>query len=525
MKNDLPSDFADQLGLEYTNSVNVEHKKRLGQYFTPKKVASFIASQIKYDQKVVKILDPGCGVGILSCALIESLVNLHQIKEVELHAFETDLDIIPFTERVYSYLRNWLLNRKVEFKYVIATNDFITSNSKVLADKDEKSTNQYDIVIINPPYFKIGRNDERAIAAKSIIYGQTNIYSIFLMLSARLLKESGMIAFITPRSFASGSYFRLFREKFFSLITPTFFHLFESRKNTFQRDNVLQENIIICGIKKIQAIDQLMIPFSEVKDPEVVISVSSTTNDLTDSKRFLHKLSSVIDLNSKQRILHIPTSSTENEVIKVFRAWKNNLTEMGYDISTGPVVAFRSEDEILFDEELQSVPLIWLHNISKMKFNWPIAKAGKGQYIKLTKTSLPKLVANKNYVLVRRFSSKDDKSRLIACPYFSKSFDEKSRIGIENHLNYIYKFLGDLEEIELLGISGLLNSSLFDSYFRTFNGNTNVSVTDLKNIPFPDKKILLELGKVIKKKGLNKISQKFIDTQLDKLLLNVVAVN
>jgi adenine-specific DNA-methyltransferase len=153
-----------------------------------------------------------------------------------------------------------------------------------------------------------------------------------------------------------------------------------------------------------------------------------------------------------------------------------------------------------------------------MSFSWPIDRIRKEQHIKFTKATVPVLLPNKNYVLVRRFSSKDDKRRLIACPYFSKYLSSYNYIGIENHLNYIYKFLGELDELELLGISGLLNSTAFDIYFRTFNGNINVSAFDLKNIPFPKTLIIKKIGLLIKEKGLDKLSQTFIDEQVNSLL-------
>jgi len=40
-----------------------------------------------------------------------------------------------------------------------------------------------------------------------------------------------------------------------------------------------------------------------------------------------------------------------------------------------------------------------------------------------------------------------------------------------------------------VGICALLNSTLFDNYFRTFNGNINVSATEVREIPLPPLKI------------------------------------
>jgi adenine-specific DNA-methyltransferase len=106
------------------------------------------------------------------------------------------------------------------------------------------------------------------------------------------------------------------------------------------------------------------------------------------------------------------------------------------------------------------------------------------------------LIPNKNYILLRRFSSKDDKNRLIAAPYFS-NYIHSDFIGVENKVNYIYRPKGHLERNEVVGLCALLNSSLFDSYFRIFNGNVNVSATELKEMSLPPLETIQEIGDTI----------------------------
>lgn len=95
---------------------------------------------------------------------------------------------------------------------------------------------------------------------------------------------------------------------------------------------------------------------------------------------------------------------------------------------------------------------------------------------------------------MRRFSSKDDNSRLIAAPYFG-NMTSCAHVGIENKLNYIYRPKGHLNRMEVMGIAALLNSDLFDNYFRTFNGNVNVSATELREMPMPPLEVIESIGK------------------------------
>lgn len=106
--NKLPSQFADRLGVYYSQQVTSKHKKDNGQYFTPTEIVRLMASFSNYTNKSIRILDPGCGTGILTCALIEHLVEIqNDIKLIDLVAYEIDLDLNYFTHKVFTYLIKW----------------------------------------------------------------------------------------------------------------------------------------------------------------------------------------------------------------------------------------------------------------------------------------------------------------------------------------------------------------------------------------------------------------------------------
>jgi len=504
---ELPSQFADRLGVAYTSTVTNGHKKENGQFFTPFGISKFMGDLATYSKPSLNILDPGCGVLILSCSLIESLINRFPfIESISLAAYETDLNLIPFTQKAIDYLYNWTANRNIKFKCSLITEDFILANQSCFQQSnslfDEPISEIYDIVISNPPYFKISKDDKRAIIAKSIVYGQPNIYSVFLMTAARLLKSDGELIFITPRSFSSGNYFRAFRSEFFKTIKLDIIHLFDSRRDAFNRDNILQETLIMKGTKK---------RLNGFSSP-VLLTHSVGIKDLDKPSVKEYQINQLIDFDSTEKILHLPTSETDEKIIRLFKSWKGNLNKYSIQISTGPVVSFRST-KFLFekysnDENLRLVPLYQLHNTSKMQFMWPFPKKGKPQYIHSCDDSKTLLLPNKNYIFLRRFSAKDDKSRLVATPYFA-DINQAEHIGVENHLNYIYRPKGHLDRNEILGLSALLNSNLFDQYFRTFNGNINVSATELREMPLPPLEDIKEIGNQIILK--NDFSQNAVD--------------
>lgn len=490
---ELPSKFADRLGIHYTEKVTNEHKKTKGQFFTPTGIADLMSSMCDIDTSHIRILDPGCGTAILTCSLIEHLVeNNSKLNSIDFVGYETDIDLIAYSQIVLQYLKKWLSERKIDFQYLLHIEDFVLDNADAIASSEHlfiKRIEPFDVIISNPPYFKLSNDDKRTLAAKAIVSGQPNIYSFFMGVAAKLLKPSGQLIFITPRSFTSGNYFKSFREFFFSEVQLHRIHLFASRRDTFSRDNVLQETVIMKATKKVKANE----------NPQVMVSTSHGLSDIDNPtiKYFQHN--DLIDLHSKEKFLHLPTNDIEETILEIFKSWTGTLRQYDIQISTGPVVSFRAWDFIQDNFESGNVflaPLFWLHNVTKMVLTYPVPRANKGQYIRIEEQSKSLLIPNKNYILLRRFSSKDDKSRLIAAPYFS-NFIESDYIGVENKVNYIYRKSGHLERNEVVGLCALLNSQLFDSFFRIFNGNVNVSATELREMTFPPLETIKAIGNEI----------------------------
>ena len=481
---ELPSEYSDRLGTFYAKKVTQEHKKNNGQFFTPTPIAHLMASYCTSENESIRILDPGCGFGVLTCALVEHLITQNKnLKFINVVAYETDKDLVSFSNESFLYLKKWLEIKGIAFDFLLYLEDFVLDRGKALEDI-ESSHENFDVIISNPPYFKLSKNDERAIVAKRIVGGQTNIYSIFMGISSKLLKENGELVFITPRSFASGNYFKRFRGLFFSTVQLEKIHLFNSRKDTFNRDSVLQETVILKAIKT-----------NINSDSNVTISSSFGIKDINNPRVKCFSFSQLINLKSKEKILHLPTNDKEEQIFNLVNSWHDNLINFNIHISTGRVVSFRSLNFIKQNKSHKNVffaPLFWLQNINKMSIDWPIPLKNKGQFIKVEESSKSILIPSKNYILLRRFSTKDDKSRLIAAPYFC-SYYESDFIGVENKVNYIYRIDGDLEKNEVAGLSALLNSELFDTYFQIFNGNVNVSATELREMRFPS---LLDIQKI-----------------------------
>jgi len=461
---ELPSAYAYRIGQWYVSWSRLD--KALGQFLTPLAVARFMAQLIPTQTGLMRVLDPGAGIGILSCALCEVLDS-----DVELEAYEVDETLADYLDICLAYAQVWMKSKHRYLSYTVLRNDFVLTQANALNSPVEKP---FDLVISNPPYFKLTKADARARAAEQVVHGQPNIYALFMAVSAALLRPGGYSVFITPRSYAAGQYFSRFRRSFFSQMQPRAFHLFESRRNVF--NEVLQESLILLAERSTQTQD---------------VRLSSSSN--LDFSSIMRRTKAIDAILGQDGVLHLPLSERDDAITDIVRSWTGHLHQYGMEISTGPVVPFRAVNLVMPTGHVPTThaPLLWMQNIKPMSCHWPIPH--KGQYLALEGAD-KLLLPNQNYVLLRRFSAKEERQRLTAAPYLADL--ETPVIGIENHINYIYRPHGQLSDDETRGLAVLLNSTLMDAYFRIFSGNTQVSATELRNLPLPPLALIIELGRL-----------------------------
>jgi adenine-specific DNA-methyltransferase len=499
---DRPSNYADRVGAEVVAAKTIAERKAGGLYLTPVEVADFMASLVTAHGDSIRILDPAAGSGTLLCAVVERLASFNKpFREAELTAYETDPDLQDSLSGVLGNLKRWAAKRHITVQTRIERQDFLLAHAEILTATHQlfrrQSAPLFDLIMANPPYFKLPKSDRRAKAATSVVHGQPNIYALFMAVGAAVLCQGGEFLFVIPRSFASGPYFRLFRNKFFANIRPTDIHLFDSRRKAFGRDEVLQENIILKGVRDDDW---------QGRKARFTLSISNSAGivDLEHLSRRSLPLEDALDTNSAEKVLRLPILREEDEAVRLVDSWPGSLHLYGMNISTGPVVPFRAT-EFLDETGVPAdsyVPLIWMNHVHAMRISFPNGTR-KPQYIKRSASERSLLLPNRNYVLLRRFSAKEEARRLVAAPWLKRNL-ACPLVGIENHLNYIYRPAGELDEEEAYGLAALLNSTLLDTYFRVSSGNTQVSASELRAMPLPPRDVILSIGRRAKTMTVSK---------------------
>jgi len=480
-----------ELQHRFENSVTGKHRKERAQVFTPPEVARFMAGLFGTIRSQYVLLDPGAGVGMLTAAFCERVGKLRSPRAVTAHVFENDLQLTPFLKQNLDNCKRVLSAAGHAFSYVLHAEDFIPAtcqglNGRRLFDEPSFSV-ECDGVIMNPPYFKLRKDSLHARLMEKIVHGQPNIYAFFMALAAGLLKQNGELVAITPRSFCNGLYFRGFRRWYFEQVALDHIHIFESRTETFKHANVLQESIITKVHRR------------GAPGPTITVTTSFGAEVTNGLQRAEVPASDIIDNSSGDYLVRIPQGEDEREIMRLVESLPLRFCETGLRISTGPVVLFRATGYLLAGtNDKTAVPLLHPHNVKPFATRWPLARNGKHKAFKCCEDSLRLLVPTRNYVLIKRFSSKEERRRLTASCLLKADFPFPY-LGIENHVNYVYHADRGLVEDEVYGIAALFNSNLIDRYFRTISGNTQVNATEIQGMKFPDLRTLARIGRQVRR--------------------------
>lgn len=477
-----PSEMAIYFAELHSASTSIENKKDLGQFFTSEEIAKYMALLVdpKKFKEEIFILEPGAGSGILICKTVERILEISSnVKKVTIQLFEIDITIIEKLEAVLHFLKSYTFKRNVSLDFSISNENFI-SHYKNLLDKQRK-TFLFDLIVCNPPYYKVKSSslDGRLNDSKKKNW-IPNIYAVFMLIATKVVKRNGQIVFVNPSSFISGTTFKKFREAFILNSQFANIHIFEERVNLFKGQNVLQEVVI----SKFQ-------PKQTTDFHNVSISLSKNLLDLNKPKYYRFKEENIVNYQSSA--IYLPRSYDDIKVLSEINQLKFNLKTVGMKAHTGKVVFFRNLDYLSEVECESTVPLFWMTNIYPMQIKWPNTKNDKGQNI-LVNTVKNVLISNENCILVRRFSAKGDANRLICAPFISSVYGSYSKIGIENRVNYIKKVDGKLSDNETVGIAAILSSTKYNKYIKVITGNTNVSSTQLNDLPLPSFEIITKIG-------------------------------
>ncbi len=506
-----PTLFLDQVDFirtEFQDSLDKEIQAVMGQFLTRPSIAKMMASMYSHLPENVNLLDPGAGVGSLSAAFISRAIQVQpRPKVIHVTTFELDPKLIEGLELTRNKCQELCRQYGVDLQFEIIPQDFVAFAVETIKGRNSLfpvMQPDFNYAILNPPYKKINSGSRTRQLLNTVGMETTNLYSAFMWLVMELLQLQGEMVAIVPRSFCNGTYFRPFRSALLKKMNIKRIHLFESRDKAFDESDVLQENIILHAVKANAEHHPTQITSSDRPEDENILVREVEYNQLVHPE-------------DPDKFLRIIPDQLGHQISDQVRSLKSSMKDLGITVSTGRVVDFRTKPLLRDKPDQEIIPLIYPNNLSNGQVIWPRPNSKKHSWLASSGEVDRLVIPGSYYVLVKRFSSKEERRRVYAAFYDPNQIMAR-RIGIENHINYFHKRYGGLSKELAKGLTIYLNSTLVDQYFRQFSGHTQVNATDLRNLNYPSEAQLIALGR--------RVYDKFPDQdEIDRIIAEELGLN
>lgn len=503
----LASDIARQLsnfsaaeasylaGTIYTALLPADVRSRLGAYYTPPSVVDRLldrATDAGHDWATGTVLDPACGGGAFLAPVALRIVNAMGRTEpafilANLSRKLVGLEIDPFAAWMsQSILEITLIDLAAKAGKPVP--QLVRVGDSLDADIDEA----FDLVIGNPPYGRTRLTHPQRIRFARSLYGHANLYSVFTDLGIRWTKAGGILAYITPTSFLGGQYFRALRHVIVSQAEAFSFDFLADREGVF--DDVLQETLLAVYRKQPQV------------SIEGEISLLSARGI---SAARVESLGRIELPQSGEDVWIVPRTRRDVALVSKLRRMPTRLADLGYSVSTGPLVWNRHKDQLEQAKiDAGCFPIIWAECAKGGTFLFRHDRSNHAPFIRLSARQKSLLLRNPA-VICQRTTSKEQTRRLVAAVLPKEFLSVHGGAVVENHVNVLTPSVGSIISPET--VSSLLNSQAADRAFRCISGSVAVSASELAALPVPSMWQMLELEGLVRGKASLRTIEATID--------------
>ena len=486
------SGLLERLDLErlaISNRLVADPQRRadLGQFITPANVASFMASMLDLTSppEQLRVLDPGGGNGMLTAAVVAEVCSRPESQRpaaMHLVTWEIDSQFQPLLHRTFEDCETVCRQAGIALSWDVRCRDFIFDAADLIVGRTlftETLPSPFHIVVMNPPYRKLRSSSGERSRLNALGMGTSNMYSAFVWLALELMEDGGELVAITPRSFMNGVYFRPFRKVLVEKIALRRLHVYEARNVAFASDSVLQENVVFHGVRGGVA-------------GHVKLTTSHGPHDTGLTERIVEPWE-VVSPDDPESVIRVVADENEARIADGMHGLSHKLSDLGLSVSTGRVVGFRAKDRLQADARIGDAPMILPRHCRDGFVVWPQDAAATPNGLTVSGPDDDLILPSGWYVLVNRFSAKEDRRRVVAT-LFDPGRVNADCVAFDNKLNVLHDRNGGLSEGLAKGLAVFLNSSVVDSYFRQFSGHTQVNAGDLRTMRFPDPDALVRLG-------------------------------
>lgn len=428
-------------------------QRQYGEYYTPEELIrlSFQHIEIGFDKSIV---DPACGSGFFLLEYIELLYEKMELNPDNVELLKRNIagfDIFPFAIIMTKFLLGEFLVKKfpdIE-KAFLFPNIMVHNSVNSLKCKNPSNVNDFDLIIGNPPFFRIKPDDKNAICS-CVSYGHNYIHSIFVHWSLQHLKKNGQACLFLPQSMLSGLYYKKLRESL--LANSSLDLIITDRKH--EESFMVQQDIMILYFSKTEVKKDFKIGipdliYNGISEIPLPLSITNNTNSV------IPVFKSSEQKKSAERL-------SNHEILDIIEE---------FEISTGNFVWNQNKEFIFPESKEGTIPLIMGPSVTpdgikvgQAKFNYCFPP--ETRYIKSDLS-----------ILFRRMSPIGNESRMVAAIIDNT---ETPFYVVENHVNIIKHKENDL--IKTKRMLSFLLSDDFNLILDSFCQTNQVSTNDLLTI-------------------------------------------
>lgn len=391
---------------EYLDQLPEDKQESLCQYFTPQRLQYRLIEEIPTDTlpQEPDVLDPACGTGEL------------------LYACEVFDDFGTPT------LNGW---EKDDVVAAVAS-DIVPSADITITDTIYHETDAtFDLIIGNPPYGEIKRDDYINDTYEEIVYGRQNLYGLFIYKSLQHLRDNGLLAFIVPPSMNNGAYFEPLREYIADTCQIHALKIFE--EDEFEN---VEQPVMVFVCEKLPADEH-----GQIANTNYAVTQHDTT---------------IFSENADELQSRYDETTT--------------IDECGYEVTTGSIIGSDHTDKT-HDTKYKTentIPLVWSRNITGgIDFD----NHKKPQYIDLP----PEKHNHGPALLVNRIIGRPG-SGSIRAGYIP----DGGEFVAENHVNVITPKSDTEQTVSMTHLYDELNDPENTAVLRNLIGNTQLSKSELQ---------------------------------------------
>ncbi|KAG2476770.1 MAG: putative Type II site-specific deoxyribonuclease [Nitrosopumilales archaeon] len=479
--------YEQYLGLISKNgSINDKTKKTFrkkeGIYYTPKYIVEYILDSIfnelnkeNLDIKKIKILDLSCGSGSFLIKAFDYLAsnmksetsahldsnNINEIsydtktRIIQNNIFGVDLDSQAIE---ITHLNMFLKGLEKDQHLPVIKNNIVCGNSLV-SDKtiDERSLNWaedfsgtsnggFDVIVGNPPYI---RNRELNNNLKEFLNenyetaeGQYDIYQLFFEKGISLLKNGGLLGFITSNKYAITNYGKKLRKKI--LDTCKILSIIDVSNIRVFKDASTYPYIIILKKEK-----------DEEKRNNNMITISKVLNEDEIFKKPSQKIIQSEFLKNKDYIFNINVDKTQSKLLEKIQL---NTMPLGNFTIKETVHTGNIRDKLIVEKKINNncKKLLRGKNCQRYFYTWENLWLNSAYKINRTKGEYATIPDDK-YFQGPKIFLREIAEKITAC------YDEDNFYS----LNKAYVVSIPDKNISTKFVLALLNSNLISWFFRT----------------------------------------------------------